>query len=157
MLYWHRSCHSNAMTPLRFLLALMFLCTRGFSRVRREVSALAARVTIKTWQKPETALEKSLAPRVAISRNETGILRLLWLKSFIYSRNKWRILHGRRETRNFSSSVEKHFTSERSFRTVMMNLKLQNAARRRFVLFKCYVIKLLSGVAWPLRFWIIYE
>ena len=60
------------------------LGTRGFSRVRREFSVLAegrhvfgrkpkpgeklfalfARVTIKTLQKPETALEKSLAPRV---------------------------------------------------------------------------------------------
>ena len=46
------------------------LGTRGFSRVRREFSVLAegrsherrtgARVTIKTWQKPETALEKFL-------------------------------------------------------------------------------------------------
>ena len=51
------------------------LGTRGFSRVRREFSVLAegrnherlfARVTIKTWQKPETALEKSLAPRVTV-------------------------------------------------------------------------------------------
>ena len=57
------------------------LGTRGFSRVRWEFSVLAegrhifgrrpkppeklfARVTIKTWQKPETALEKSLASRV---------------------------------------------------------------------------------------------
>ena len=50
------------------------LGTRGFSRVRREFLVLAegeaarkklfARVTIKTWPKPETALEKSLAPRV---------------------------------------------------------------------------------------------
>ena len=48
------------------------LGTRGFSRVRRELSVLAGsqhifgrrRVTIKTWQKAETALEKSLAPRV---------------------------------------------------------------------------------------------
>ena len=62
------------------------LGTRGFSRVRWEFSVLAegrhifgrrpkpraaklreklfARVTIKTWQKTETALEKSLAPRV---------------------------------------------------------------------------------------------
>ena len=54
------------------------LGTRGFSRVRREFSVLAegrsraknlfARVTIKTWQKPETALEKSLAPRVNDTR-----------------------------------------------------------------------------------------
>ena len=59
----------------------------------------------------------------AISRNETGllrdILRSLRVKSLIYSRNKQRILHGRTETRNFSSSVKKHFTSERSFRTVL--------------------------------------
>ena len=42
------------------------LGTRGFSRVRREFSVGRSheRVTIKTWQKPETALEKSLAPRV---------------------------------------------------------------------------------------------
>ena len=52
------------------------LGTRGFSRVRREFSVLAEsrhifgrrRVTIKTWQKPETALEKSLAPRVNDTR-----------------------------------------------------------------------------------------
>ena len=29
---------------------------------------------------------------------------------------RWRILHGRAEIRNFSSSVEKYFTSERSER-----------------------------------------
>ena len=63
-------------------LFLATLGTRGFSRVRREVSMLAegrhvfghrpkpreklfARITIKTWQKPETVLEKSLAPRVS--------------------------------------------------------------------------------------------
>ena len=53
------------------------LGTRGFSRVRREFSVLnegrhifgrrpkpRAAITIKNWQKPETALEKSLAPRV---------------------------------------------------------------------------------------------
>ena len=39
------------------------LGTRGFSRVRR--------VTIKTWQKPETALEKSLAPRVFQGKRKT--------------------------------------------------------------------------------------
>ena len=39
---------------------------QSFSRVQREFSVLFARVTIKTWQKPETALEKSLAPRVVI-------------------------------------------------------------------------------------------
>ena len=38
---------------------------------------------------------------------------------FNYSRNKQRIFRGRAETRNFSSSVEKHFTSEPSFRTVL--------------------------------------
>ena len=31
---------------------------------RRREKKLFARVTIKTWQKPETALEKTLAPRV---------------------------------------------------------------------------------------------
>ena len=30
----------------------------------------------------------------------------------------------------------------------MMNLKLQNAAQRHFVFVKCYVVKLLSCVAW---------
>ena len=62
------------------------LGTTGFSRLRREFSVLAegrhvfgrrpkpraaklfARVTIKTWQKPETAPEKSLAPRVENTR-----------------------------------------------------------------------------------------
>ena len=50
------------------------LGTIGFSRVRGEFSVLAegrhifARVTKKTWQKPETALEKSLAPRVLLCR-----------------------------------------------------------------------------------------
>ena len=56
------------------------LGSRGFSRVRWEFSVLAKgqhifgrrpkprAVSIKTWQKPETALEKSLAPRVWISR-----------------------------------------------------------------------------------------
>ena len=35
-------------------------------------------------------------------------------QSWCYSRNKWRIfIHGRAETRNFSSSVEKHSTGER--------------------------------------------
>ena len=33
----------------------------------------------------------------------------------------------------FLLSVEKHFTSELSFRCLMMNLKVQNAARRLFV------------------------
>ena len=40
---------------------------------------------------------------------------------------------------------------------LMMNLKLQNAERRRFVFAECYVVKLLLCVVWPLRFWIIYE
>ena len=48
------------------------------------------------------------------------------------------------QTQNFSLSVEKHFTSERSFSCFMMNLKLQNAAQRRFVFVECYVVKLLS-------------
>ena len=36
----------------------------GIFGVGRRPKPRAARVTIKTWQKPETALEKSLAPRV---------------------------------------------------------------------------------------------
>ena len=52
-----------------FISLSITLGTRGFSRVRREFSVLAeaARVTIKTWRKPETALEKSLAPRVTLN------------------------------------------------------------------------------------------
>ena len=30
MFYWHRSCHGNVMTPLRFQLAFLFLGTRTF-------------------------------------------------------------------------------------------------------------------------------
>ena len=52
------------------------LGTRGVSRARQEFSVLAKgwhifgrRVTIMTWQKPETVLEKSLAPRVAQKKN----------------------------------------------------------------------------------------
>ena len=41
-----------------------FRCWPSVVRRSREKNALFARVTIKTWQKPETALEKSLAPRV---------------------------------------------------------------------------------------------
>ena len=33
----------------------------------------------------------------------------------------------------------------------MMYLKLQNAAQRRFVFVECYVVKLLSCVAWLSR------
>ena len=62
---------------------IITLGTRGFSRVRWEFLVLAEgrhsfgcrpkpraekRVTIKSWQKPETALEKSLAPRVPYHR-----------------------------------------------------------------------------------------
>ena len=66
---------------------------RGFSRVRREFSVLAEgrhvfdrrRVSIKTWQKPETALEKSLAPRVSRGRQArnftTNVPKILDLKS----------------------------------------------------------------------------
>ena len=38
---------------------------RFFSRAVEIFGVGFARVTIKTWQKPETALEKSVAPRVA--------------------------------------------------------------------------------------------
>ena len=55
----------------RTLFFYFTLGTRGFSRVQREFSVLAVGrrcvglwVTIKAWPKPETALEKSLAPRV---------------------------------------------------------------------------------------------
>ena len=62
---------------------IITLGTRGFSRVRWEFLVLAEgrhsfgcrpeprvgkRVTIKSWQKPETELEKSLAPRVPYHR-----------------------------------------------------------------------------------------
>ena len=61
------------------------LSTRGFSRVRRGIFGvgrgpthlrclLFARVTIKTWQKPETALEKSLAPRIQCGATATCTL-----------------------------------------------------------------------------------
>ena len=47
----------------------------------------------------------------------------------------------------------------------MMNLKLQDGAQRHFVFFECYVVKLLSCVAWLSRMfstflddsWIIYQ
>ena len=41
---------------------------------------LFARVTIKTWQKPETALEESLAPRVrsTMTENKTDCLKLIF-------------------------------------------------------------------------------
>ena len=66
---------------------------RGFSRVRWEFSVLAEgrhvfdrrRVSIKTWQKPETALEKCLAPRVRRGRQArnftTNVPKILDLKS----------------------------------------------------------------------------
>ena len=60
-------CRNGTLLLLLLLLLLVLLLltlgTRGFSRLRREFSVFA-RVTIKTWQKPETALEKSLEPRV---------------------------------------------------------------------------------------------
>ena len=37
-----------------------------------------ARVTIKTWQKPETELEKSLAPRVGFGKTVSNYLK--WWK-----------------------------------------------------------------------------
>ena len=66
--------------------ALITLGTRGFSRVRREFSVLTegrdifgrrpkSQAAIKTWQKPETVLEKSLAPRVCphlLAKFESG-------------------------------------------------------------------------------------
>ena len=70
------------------------LGTRGFSCVQRKFSVLAegphifgrrhifARLTIKTWQKPETALERSLAPRV---RPGTARIRTHYFESrFVY-------------------------------------------------------------------------
>ena len=52
------------------------------------------------------------------------------------------------QTRNFSSSVEKHFTSEPSTLSncFMMNLNLQDAVQSA-VFGECYVVKLLSCVA----------
>ena len=68
--------------PFRFTLG-----TRGFYRVRREFSVLAKvdtssavgrsherQVARETWQKPETALDKSLAPRV----HPFGTLQKTW-------------------------------------------------------------------------------
>ena len=41
----------------------------------------------------------------------------------------------------------------------MMNLKLQNAAQRRFIFnsVECYVVKLRDFLERSLRFWIIHE
>ena len=69
ILTWHLAWSTHRSRILLRLMSPNTLGTRGFSRVRWEFSVLAegrshARVTIKTWQKPETALEKSLAPRV---------------------------------------------------------------------------------------------
>ena len=67
LLHSRSLCRNGTLLLLLLLLLLVLLVltlgTRGFSRVRREFSVFA-RVTIKTWQKPETALEKSLEPRV---------------------------------------------------------------------------------------------
>ena len=87
-----------------------------------------------------------------ISRNETRTtsrsLEITLSLVFNYSRNKERIFRGRAETRNFSSSVEKHFTSEPFLSNCfIMNLKFQDAAQRHFVFVECYVVKLLSCVA----------
>ena len=49
------------------------ICYPGYQRVFSRAAKpreLFARVTIKTWQKPETALGKSLAPRVVICQND---------------------------------------------------------------------------------------
>ena len=49
------------------------ICYPGYQRVfsrAAKLRELFARVTIKTWQKPETALGKSLAPRVGICQND---------------------------------------------------------------------------------------
>ena len=43
-------------------------------------------------------------------------LLLLFFFQFCHDKHRGRILHGRLEIRNFSSSVEKYFTSERSER-----------------------------------------
>ena len=109
------------------MVLLSTLGTRGFSRVRREFSVLAegrhifgrrprpraakpreklfARVTIKTWQKPETALEKSLAPRVPFEwiPNTTRVASFERITSFLSSPSLffsfstsfflWRLLH----------------------------------------------------------------
>ena len=67
LLHSRSLCRNGTLLLLLLLLLLVLLVltlgTRGFSRVRREFSVFA-RVTIKTWQKPEIALEKSLEPRV---------------------------------------------------------------------------------------------
>ena len=83
-----------------------------------------------------------------ISRNETGLLRdslrSLRVQSLIYSRNvKQRILRGCAETRNFSSSVEKHFTSDRSFRTVFDEFKVTKCCTKTF----CPCLVLRSKIA----------
>ena len=74
--------------------------TRGFSRVRWEFSVLAEgrhifgrrpkpRVAIKTWQKPETALEKSLAPRVALGSSGRKKERTRERETRARARVKW--------------------------------------------------------------------
>ena len=64
------------------------LGTRGFSRARQEFSVLAEgwhifgrRVTIMTWQKPETVLEKSLPSRVAQKKK---------LRKIIFKKIPWK-------------------------------------------------------------------
>ena len=53
------------------------------------------------------------------------------------------------QTRNFSSSVEKHFTSESLTLSncFMMNLNLQDDAQSAVFVGECYIVKLLSCVA----------
>ena len=46
---------------------------------RRPKPRAAKRVTIKTWQKPETALEKSLPPRVGLHRYDPRFIYLFIL------------------------------------------------------------------------------
>ena len=75
--YFSKTCHSKNT-----------LGTRVFSRVQREFSVLAegrshARVTIKTWQKPETIPEKSLAPRVEQERRHE--VTLIYVHVRIYT------------------------------------------------------------------------
>ena len=61
------------------------LGTRGFSRLRLEFSLFARVDTINTWQKLETALEKSLAPRVVVvvSRNVGCLIPRLYFYMII--------------------------------------------------------------------------
>ena len=58
--------------PLPWVPEVFLACGGNFwCWPKAEATSGEARVTIKTWQKPETALEKSLAPRVT----NPGILK----------------------------------------------------------------------------------